>query len=284
MRFEDLRRWHWIVIGLMVGLAMGYLHADVEPPANHRSMKQSKFEQEIARRPVSGYPMIRNVIIYPAVPTGVESANRLVPSWIAWMRFQYREPTPSKENPNAWTYQTWWCESDASATKEARPAVLARLDELAKDRPHMQYRYCWWSRPAASYAVWAVGSVGMIGGIWPSLVNMLVGAGMGMKSERKPKNRWWKRDKKTAQVRSESIEIAADGTSVPASPVKAAEPEMDLEQEVARLLSGKKSALPLPAEKLTPVSEKPKEKKEYGGQYWPSVAHAGKKKNPDEDK
>src|SRR5207244_2481957 len=53
------------------------------------------------------------------------------------------------------------------------------LAEVKERFPDVQYRYAWWTQPKAQFGLWMGGAVLLIGGVWPSLVNLMIGAGLG---------------------------------------------------------------------------------------------------------
>ena len=60
---------------------------------------------------------------------------------------------------------------------------MAYLDSLSgKDRAK-RYRYAWWEMPAVVWSVYPVAGLVAIGGIWPMVMGLMVGAGMGRKRD-----------------------------------------------------------------------------------------------------
>jgi hypothetical protein len=60
-------------------------------------------------------------------------------------------------------------------------AVLDRAAQLGGARP--AYRYAWAEQPMLAGAIWTLGSMALIGGVWPTLLGFLVGAGFGPVNE-----------------------------------------------------------------------------------------------------
>src|SRR5437667_5969116 len=59
-------------------------------------------------------------------------------------------------------------------------SILDYLAETKQAFPDVvEYRYAWWAAPRAQYVLWMGGALLLIGGVWPSLVNLMIGAGMG---------------------------------------------------------------------------------------------------------
>src|SRR5207248_1549758 len=46
--------------------------------------------------------------------------------------------------------------------------------------------FAWWYLPWAIALLWGGGAVVLIGGIWPTALNLMIGAGLGRKKEKEP--------------------------------------------------------------------------------------------------
>ncbi len=69
---EEMRWWHWIVLSLILGVAIGYINgAGNDAPASHRAMDPTTFEEYILRPPVvdpktkESVSWISDVMVYP---------------------------------------------------------------------------------------------------------------------------------------------------------------------------------------------------------------------------
>src|SRR5438876_2843647 len=71
MALEDLKRWHWVVIGLAVGLVLGYAQilGGNEPRADLPTSSQQEFEQDLGATPGDGAPVLDHITVYPG-PAG----------------------------------------------------------------------------------------------------------------------------------------------------------------------------------------------------------------------
>src|SRR4051812_45309534 len=67
MPIEDLKRWHWVVIGCVVGLVLGFgqLYGGNEPATHPPSIGPQEFEEELRAAPRDGLPVLDNITIYP---------------------------------------------------------------------------------------------------------------------------------------------------------------------------------------------------------------------------
>src|SRR5688500_872465 len=73
MHLEDLKRWHWIVIGLLVGLVFGYVQsefgADGYRVGGSKDMSSSRLEALLCQMgdDMQGHPTVRDVrVLYNA--------------------------------------------------------------------------------------------------------------------------------------------------------------------------------------------------------------------------
>jgi hypothetical protein len=72
---EHMRWWHWTILSLVLGAALGYLNANGgDAPPSHRSIDTMKFEQLLLKPPIRGkdgeMPWISQIVVYPPRPSG----------------------------------------------------------------------------------------------------------------------------------------------------------------------------------------------------------------------
>jgi hypothetical protein len=277
MRIEDLKRWHWVVIGIVAGLALGYLYASVEPQVP-RSIGQQTFERDLTRKLDSGHAILSNLVVYPpkdgvAVVTGMQlervrgGGDQWAPKPFSfWVRMPYK---PQENAPG-----------DASATT----TVQEYLAHVASQHDHVTFRYAWWRETTAIYTICVLGAVAVIGGIWPIVINLLVGAGFGRRSEPDPEYDL----SRFGQGQEESKAGKKEMTEADYDQLKALEAELERNLQpsgsgaagqvgpgegppaAVRALSG----VPLEASSLAQQQED----KDYAGEFYPTVAHAPKPK------
>ena len=96
MGIENLKRWHWIAIGLVLGLVLAYSRLWVGNDSGEagRSLGQTQFEWGLHAPAYMGqYPVITDIVVYPE-----ESGVTLI-------RMMRREPRVS--NPRELVYEPW---------------------------------------------------------------------------------------------------------------------------------------------------------------------------------
>jgi hypothetical protein len=178
MDIQDFKRWHWIVISVVVGLVLAYTRTSMEPPRGPRSTKPPQFEAELIRPPLkSGESFVKNLTIYPPI-------NGVYP-------VQFDLLVPTKDN-KAWTYTPWYMDAEtpypavvySTGIREINGhpyTILDHLEHMQKTHPenNIKFAFAWWATTQWVYILWTAGSVVLIGGIWPTILNLLLGAGFG---------------------------------------------------------------------------------------------------------
>src|SRR5688500_16979942 len=99
MHVEDLKRWHWIVIGLLVGLVFGYVQSEFGADgyrAEGGTMSQSTFERNLMRMRnganEQGHPIFDNIVV------------RKVDGGYAVTMEELKPPKPGERPPTHWKY------------------------------------------------------------------------------------------------------------------------------------------------------------------------------------
>src|SRR5262249_18763432 len=60
------------------------------------------------------------------------------------------------------------------------------LEQVRKSNAEATYRFAWWYLPWAIALIWGGGAVLLIGGVCPTALNLMIGAGLGRKKEKEP--------------------------------------------------------------------------------------------------
>lgn len=294
MGIENSKRWHWILVAMAVGPMLAYMNGQAEPGAGLRSMSGSEFEREIARKDVPGdNPNLRNVVVHPALVGAYDKPVHVVTM----------ERAVYDQKDKGWRYQPYALQAEvpyvtASSGRRGGPApaasadrtILTVLSDLAAKSPDsVKYKYAWWEEPKWSYALWTAGSAVAIGGVWPTVLSLLLGAGLGPKPKeeeydldrfqssageeesaaKEPAKEMSEEDREKLKTQLDKLEqnigTAAVMTSAPAPADGAAAGPAPIRQ-----LNGG------PVESQVPL-EKEEDDKEYKGEFYP-VARAPQSK------
>jgi prepilin-type N-terminal cleavage/methylation domain-containing protein len=260
---ESLTRWHWVAIGLLVGLVLSWAKVAGRPGAAVLGeLSQEQFEADLHGAFSGSRPVLRDLVVYPE-----RDHDRVVMRrWAqanggdGYVAATFVAPRPYRPG---------------LAPKSARQpdggyTVKSYLADMAAAYPHVSYRTAWWASPAGVAAAWTGGAVLLIGGLWPPMLAFLVGAGYGRK---KPQD-----DYDLDRFKGEA---AAKPGKAPPDDGKLRE----LEEELVKGLTG--DAPPAPAIALStsamsprpvvaaPVEPPPpvqEEDKDFFGEFYP-VAH-----------
>ncbi len=299
MRVEDLKRWHWIVIGLGLGLALGYANAR---PAEHRMPKARQllppleFEQALHAPAVGGNPRIKDIVVYP-VSDGLLVRMNLLTSEGGFGgggggdKWNYQPAEifalkPYKPYIPAQGLGRWQHSVNPNTPRKA-PApdytVISYLRDVAQRNNKVTFRYAWWKEPKYVMAYWTLGMLVMVGGVWPFVLNLLIGAGFGRKKEPEP-DYDLDRFKSEEQAKVATVSAADDQelrahvdqldhdleASISGSAPASAEEQAQAPAAIRTLSAG-------PVTDQTPAT--PPEDKDYQGDFYP-VAKTTKKGRP----
>lgn len=225
MRFESLKRWHWVLIALMLGFAVGYvrsMYIDSEFQDISGSLNtQARFERELTMPTSVGgqqLPQLKDISVYrlkdprdPSKLTYIVRGKHLPPGspraiirdkegkWkVNYFPTFFLAPTPyTPELPipplpagktvPARVKSPMMKLAEALKLKEPDPAnnVLDYLDKVAAAKG-IAYTYSWWKAPRVVIAGWVFGCLVAIGGIWPTIVNLIAFGSFFRPPEEKP--------------------------------------------------------------------------------------------------
>jgi hypothetical protein len=282
MRIEELKRWHWVLVGLIVGVSLGYLYGSIEPGSG-RSISQARFETALNETPLQGsHPWIRDIVVHPHPERGVIITGRhLEPGrgdTMLYQPFRFVPPMPYEplSSPRGNRPADW---------EQSGRTVRDYLNHMAGTHDHVSYRYAWTSQPLYRYLIWTAGAVLAIGIVWPSIISLLTGGGLGRRGatepeydlsrfqsdpappQRQPASMTQEEADHLASLEAE-LERKLAGRSddaIAADPAPEAAPEQPVRRLDARPLEG------------APV-ESPQQRKDYAGEFYPTVAHAPPKR------
>jgi hypothetical protein len=280
-----------MIIGLLFGAAFGgtrlfWRNSDVDV---ERSYDRTQFE-DVVRHGTD----LRNLTLHPSfqgqeILTGELyklKNDRFGP------RLRYQRPgttQPAQERPGDWSKFMLV----ASDTESKRPiyktpvTAVEYFAALEKESPRLKsvlvYRTAWWEIPKVTIALYAAAGFVVIGVIWPTLINVLTGAGFG--PQKKPKDEY---DLSRFKSGPEPVAAVAgvSGTDQELHDLNA-----KMESNVADMLIGKTAIEEEDEEEARIIKQletqsidategatpEPEEDKEYKGEFYPVAKPGGKK-------
>jgi hypothetical protein len=208
MEIENLKRWHWIAAGIVVGLALAYVWSSVEPERGRRGSADDLFRNAALKDPKTGRAIVSSVVVHPPEEGPHGMVN--VVTYKKWMN-----DAKSKKTVSA---NYWFVAEIPFVPPGQRPDGVApnftisdQLKDVQKRAPQLAVSSAWWTTRPATFAIWTLGSVVVIGGLWPTLLNVIVGAGYGH-----PRRAEKKMDADEAYL----ARFKGDGKREPAKPTK----------------------------------------------------------------
>src|SRR5205809_850575 len=98
MDVQDFKRWHWIAIGIVVGLVLSYVWSQVEPTIP-RSIGVLTFEQGLTSPPAEGNPVLNKLVVHPPqdgiyIVTGEQLTPTDDPHRPVYKPFSFKAETP----------------------------------------------------------------------------------------------------------------------------------------------------------------------------------------------
>ena len=176
MHIEDLKRWHWAIVAVFIGLALSWVWSSVEWDENLPTIGQRDFELglQIGQDKIGG---LLDVTVMPPIEGKYKvTASRIGSSQTAGVGLArpvaFMADTPYKAG-------LWRGDGDSFAN------VLVYLKKLKETDANVKFSYAWYRETWAIYTLWTTASVLLIGGVWPSVISLMVGAGLGLQKQDK---------------------------------------------------------------------------------------------------
>ena len=286
MQLDQLKRWQWALIGIIVGLMIAYVRTGVEPD-NSVSMSLSvrEFSQEVGVDDLPGNRQrIEDIVLHPPSDPA-ESAYRKAVQIVTFKRAVF------DEQRKGWVYKPAAIKVELPFKAPGRDggdyggSFENYMKAVQGENKAVTYQFAWWEIPKYQYAIWTAGCLVIIGGAWPTIVNVLVGAGLGpqKKEEDYDLERFGKGKQEKAKAPSGRRGMTAAEQSQLARMTENL--ESDLAPSGAPRTGGVMAvaATEQPVRKLdgkaleVVVTQKEEEDKEYKGEFYP-VAKSGQKK------
>lgn len=290
MGLENLQRWHWMLISLVVGALLAYsqlydltgkrLTPD-ESYADRRTIGLAVLVNKLnLAKSEKGYLPIADLTIYPMIDGKICVAGN--------------ELQPVQGKPGVGIYKPFQQITDVPfrlidgpQPPSATYSIQDYVKELQTRNPDLKYRFAWWAVPWVTWTIWISGSFLVIGILMPTFMSVLMGAGYMPP----PKPKEAKAVKPTYSGGSEEMEGLVKAKKAGAMTTEEQQ-QLDaltakLQQNVGGMTVGGSTAGKhaetataaairnldaKPLEQTKPIDQ-PKEDVEWGGEFYP-VAHS----------
>jgi hypothetical protein len=272
MGIEDLKRWHWIVIGVVLGTVLAGARLMVQPDEMDSAdtrISAETFAYGLGQSTggSANLPLFRNITVYPT-QNGLDyvTGEQLMPI-PGTRKYQYKSVSFHGARP-------------FRAGGSSTPSVRDFIERTQKARSGVSYTYAWWADPKFVWVTWIGGAVLVVGVIWPTLLNFMIGAGWGRHRKEKETfdlSRFKGESSKPAEKKSvtqndidqlRALEAQLEEKLKPSGPGGAAPAAQEREEAVRQLTGG-------PVETATATKEE--EDRDYKGEFYPVARPHGKK-------
>jgi hypothetical protein len=286
MQLDQLKRWQWALIGIIVGLMIAYVRTGVEPD-NSVSMSLSvrEFSQEVGVDDLPGNRQrIEDIVLHPPSDPA-ESAYHKAVQIVTFKRAVF------DEQRKGWVYKPAAIKVELPFKAPGREggdyggSFENYMKAVQEENKAVTYQFAWWEVPRDQYLIWTAGCLVVIGGVWPTIISLLVGAGLGPQK----KEADYDLDRfGRGKTKTETAPAARRGMTT-AEQSQLANLTQNMESDLspsgmARTSGGvAATASEQPVRKLdgkaleVAQTEKEEEDKEYKGEFYP-VAKSGQKK------
>jgi len=294
MHIEDLKRWHWLLISVVIGLALSMVYSSTAAEGGGGERRTigpqeflGRFGQTTKDKSGADLPIFRNVKVYPPVEAKqVVTMDELIIAFDRTTRArsgEYQQRQFVAEIP--------FVVNRRAAPKDANFTIIDELNQRKSRNAKLTFTYVAWASKPWVYAICTGGSVLLIGLIWPTLLATLQGAGFAAPKRAKDPHAF-----DLSQVRSykpEPARVQASGPtaqdmqqlaavtsqyerSVGGMKIASGEPAMQGSQSGAAVVESARKWETAPVEPTT-ITQQQQEQHEYGGEFYP-VDRGAKKK------
>lgn len=285
MQLAAVPRWQWIAVGIIVGTIIGLVTDAADSQLYGINVQgygmllpdQQQFENGLVQE-YNGIRLFSNPVVYPHRTTGAKGEKKLV-YIVTGEYWDGRQEIRGGKAVAEWVprcvitqtpYKPRIGITDGGNTATEFPSVREFLDALHRNYG-VSYRYAWWALHPV--LMWILGCGLVIGGLWPTLVNLLAYGSLTRPKEVKAVSLWniRPRPKKTEKPPISYAPVATDVDEDILPPTEPAEAEPANPAEVRALEGGP----------LELVPDGPKEQRAYGadqGDFYPTERHAARRK------
>jgi hypothetical protein len=188
MGVENLNRFHWILIGAILGVVLAWSWASTSHHVEgYSSSDAADFERDVIQKDPTGRLLVSGIIVHPPEYSPVDGGevNRVTYKRLA------------KDRRGRYGHIDKWFVAKIPYTPAFRGRVQIQdptkftvetyLAELAKNN-EIDFRNGWYLKPHNAMMIGGAAGVVLVGGIWPTLLGLMTGAGLGPKRKPKAKN------------------------------------------------------------------------------------------------
>jgi hypothetical protein len=190
MDIVNLKTWHWVVIGALAGAFIGTMHISFRPDwmaSRAPTIGQEDFERGLLHTTASGHRVLDRIVVHPKESSGFQ--------WISALYTQatrlhsnlrdHESPMVDAEIRTAVKFRAAdpYMPLEPTAAFSGASDVRKYLEAVQKrpDAGAFRFQYAWYELPAIEMLLWVCGCTALIGGLWPVVLGLLVGAGFGPK-------------------------------------------------------------------------------------------------------
>ena len=283
MGIEHLKRWHWMIVGLLVGAAFAFVWSQSAGDVTQQdrdSREPTEFARLLPLKRDDGTHVLNTIRVGPAHESYRGQAQ------IVYFN-EWRQNPKTKEWLNT---GPWFILAEQPFNRNLKNlppdqnTVEHYLDQAREKDPTITYAGTWNKNPYTLYGTFALGGLVLIGVVWPTLMGVMANAGYGRKVEPKPaevdlskvrSNTGAKEHKAVIDTTDDDAELAAMNARLEAGLGEMAltdQPEVDDDDLPAT--RPQRPAVPQPLAQDKPEEPRPltaaeQEAKEFGGEFYP---------------
>jgi len=187
MGIEDLKRWHWTLIGAVLGLALAYVWVSMgDTDERVRRASIADFERDLLLvDEKSRQPYVQDIVVRP--PTRTQATTSGWVNVVTYKRLS-RDRKGNLVLDDRYLYAEVPYKPALPGRVQPRPDLTIEqyLEELKAKGAPIRYRRGWWHEPRTAMMLGAGAGMLLLGGVWATLLNIMIGAGLGRPPQPQP--------------------------------------------------------------------------------------------------
>lgn len=204
MDLERLNRLQWCLIGLAAGLIIAFSRWMFVGEYDGHSLDKN-FDRIVtgtAEQPArigflfgpQQWSYLSDVVVHPPVPEDRKSdpgGDSPVGTPIYWVTGKLHEMKFVVDHGKARFEEASVSDffhrgpAPYKTYGKSYPTVMALLDEVARQSGGKsgRYHFAWWEKPSAIWSIYPIAGVVLVGGVWPFIIQLMVGLGLGRRRD-----------------------------------------------------------------------------------------------------